>query len=97
MLIGQIAGGFILVFLLGTLIDWLVFKRSSLSRTIAILCSTVAAIVLAVVLYGFGNADGGPWNPGNSLIAYPIGGVVAGAVRYFRADAKGETRRDGTM
>jgi hypothetical protein len=84
--VGQIVGGIIITYLIGTLLNWAIFKRTSLSTRSAAVASAAAAIVIAIVAYGFGNADGGPWNPGNGPIAYGIGGLVSGAIRYWRAD-----------
>ena len=84
-LIGGIIGAFIATFLLGSLLNWALFKRLSVSPTAAALLSAGSAIVLALVIAGFGNADAGPWNPGNGYIIYGIGGLLSGAVLYFRA------------
>ena len=88
--IGQIVGGIIITYLLGMLADWAIFKRTSMSRSVGIIASSVLAVLVAVVLYGFGNANGGPWNPGNGPIAYGLGGAISGVIRWWRANAKGE-------
>ena len=88
--IGQIVGGVIATFILGFLVDWLILKRLPISRSIGLILSAVVAVVVAIVLYGFGNADGGPWNPGYGYLTYGLGGLISGAIRYWRADAKGE-------
>ena len=85
--VGQIVGGIIITYLLGSLLNWAFFQRMSMSKQAAVVASAVAATVFAIVLYGFGNANGGPWNPGNGPIAYGLGGLVSGAIRYWRVEA----------
>lgn len=81
---GQLIGGVLAIFLLDALFDWALFKRVIEPGPVRIAASVSASVVLAIVLYGFGNANGGPWNPGSGIIAYPFGGVVVGAFRFFR-------------
>lgn len=78
-LIGAFVGGAIIIYLLSALIEWAVVKRVVDVPAAAITACTVLAMVLAIVLYGFGNADGGPWNPLPGGLAY----VIAGAFVCF--------------
>lgn len=88
------AGGILLVWLL----SWLVGKVppfKSLSRSLNILYSGVAAYVVAVVLVGFGEADGGPWNPGYWWIAYLISLVIVIVLRTTFAAMRERKKVEG--
>lgn len=72
-LLGQIVGGLVLVAVLTR--GWLAFDKSPRNTTrLAVIHA--AAYIVAVALYGWGNADGGPWNPGWSWIGYGIPAAV---------------------
>ena len=83
--LGMIFGAFIATFVLGMLFNWAIYKRLKLSAQAAVVLSSLTAIIAAIVLYGFGNADGGPWNPGDGVASYTIGGLLSGAARLFMA------------
>jgi O-antigen/teichoic acid export membrane protein len=80
--LGMIVGAFIATFVLGFLFNWMVYKRLRISAQTAVALSSLTAIVVAIVVYGFGNADGGPWSPGDGVVSYVIGGLLSGAVRF---------------
>jgi uncharacterized membrane protein len=61
--------------------EWAIFKRVCDSPSTGIPLSVISAVIVAVVLYGFGNANGGPWNPFPGGIAYVVAGVVVFAVQ----------------
>jgi hypothetical protein len=82
---GEIAGAIIAIMFLSWLLDWGIFRRAIDGENMRIAVATMAAVVVAVILYGFGNADGGPWDPGAGVITYPIGGVVVAGLRYWGA------------
>ena len=86
-------GGTIPVYLISKFLDWALFKRVMEMREIAIICSGVFAAAISVVLYGFGHADGGRWNPGWGTIAYFFSGVFVLTLR-LRAYARKEERRN---
>lgn len=83
-LAGQIFGGTILVFILSWLIDRFSTREMGASVAVRAIGPTIFAVGIAIVLYGFGNANGGPWNPGSGLIAYPIGGLIVSFLRFFQ-------------
>jgi hypothetical protein len=82
-LIGLIIGGVIAIYLLSLLIEWALFKRILDDPRAGGLASTACAFVLAVILYGFGNANGGAWNPMPGAIAYLVGAVIVAILRLI--------------
>lgn len=79
--IGMTIGGMIAVYFLASLLEWAIFKRVANAAPVGITLSVVAAVALAVVLYGFGNADGGPWNPLPGGVAYILAGGIVWALK----------------
>lgn len=93
-LIGMIVGGMIAIYFFASLLEWAIFKRVVDTAPVGITLSVAAAVALAVVLYGFGNADGGPWNPLPGGIAYIVGGGIVWALKmasYRRRAAAAHT------
>jgi hypothetical protein len=81
--IGLIVGGCIIIYLLSWLVEWAIVQRVMDSPKAGVLVSVGCATILAIVLAGFGNADGGPFNPGEFAVPYLIAGVAVGAVRFL--------------
>lgn len=75
---GQIVGGILAIFVLHAVWEFLLFKRICDDPVKGKLLATAAAYATAVVVYGFGAADGGPWTPAG-IIAY-LPGAVAVAI-----------------
>ena len=59
--IGMIIGGIIPIYLFSLFFGWLLFKK--LDQTKKIVLSVSIAFIVSVILSGFGNANGGPFNP----------------------------------
>ena len=67
--IGMAVGAVIATYLLTRLITWLLSKAGKMQDTpTRATAAAVFGFVLSVALYGFGNANGGPWNPGYAWI-----------------------------
>lgn len=83
---GQIVGGILIITLLSGLLARLLRARTT--ERAAIFIAVPVVVVLAIVLYAFGSADGGPprWRAG--ILPYSIGGIAALAVLLFRARPK---------
>lgn len=81
--IGAIVGGSILIYLLSALIEWAVIKRVMNDPKIGVLVAVALATGIAIILAGLGNADGGPFNPGEMALPYLIAGAIVGAIRFF--------------
>lgn len=80
-LIGGVIGAIIATFILSRIVRWaLKFMGDTNNRVLA---TAAVSYVLAVTLAGFGNANGGPWNPGSSLFLYGIGVAVWGAMDWL--------------
>lgn len=96
---GSLVGGILAVFLLSALLDWAVFKRVVDTPRVGTTLSVVAAVVFGFILYGFGNADGGPWNPLPGGLSYVFGGSIVLALRLWylskqeRPDREAASRR----
>jgi hypothetical protein len=82
-LIGLTVGGMIAVYFVASLLEWAIFKRVVDTAPVGITLSVVAAVALAVVLYGFGNADGGPWNPLPGGVTYIVAGAIVWALKLW--------------
>lgn len=82
--IGQAVGGILAIYLLSLLVEWALIKRVMDDSVVGCWVSVGVAYALAVLIYGFGNADGGPWNPGRGFYVYAIGAVVVGVLRSRR-------------
>jgi hypothetical protein len=87
--VGQLIGGVLAIFVLYALLEWAVFKRVMDDPVKGKAVSVIGAYVLAVALYGFGAADGGPWNPAGFVIYLP-GLLIVG----FFAIRRGTKIRD---
>ncbi len=77
---GQIIGGALLIYLLSKLIEWALIKRIMNDPIAGGFVSVGIAYVLAVIIYGFGSANGGPWNS-SGLLAYVPGAVAVAIIR----------------
>jgi hypothetical protein len=82
-LLGTTVGGLIIIYLLSSLLEWAIMKRVLDSPTQGIPASVAVAVVLAIILYGFGNADGGTWNPLPGGIGYIVAGIMIWLARLF--------------
>ena len=91
--IGMTLGGMIGVYFIASLLEWALFKRVVDTAPVGITLSVVAAVALAIVVYGFGNADGGPWNPLPGGIAYVVGGAVVWALKLWSYRRRAEASR----
>lgn len=79
--LGSLAGALITTLLVSRLIRWLLKAMGdSKARVIA---TAALTYVVAIVLAGFGNADGGPWNPGTSWGFYAIGTLFWATLDWF--------------
>lgn len=87
--LGLLVGGVIGTWLLGAFLDWAIFRRVGISAKARVVLSSVAAIILAVIIYGFGSADGGEWDPREGLLIYPLAGLIACVVRLYRSTPEG--------
>ena len=81
-LLGNFVGTFIPVIILSLLSTWLASKLTS--EVLALIAGAVVAAVLTVILTGFGNADGGQWDPRGSIVTAPIAAAIIFAFRYWR-------------
>lgn len=80
-LLGSLAGALITTLLVSRLIRWLLKAMGdSKARVIATAALTYA---VAIILQGFGNADGGPWNPGSSWWLYAVGVAFWAVLDWF--------------
>jgi hypothetical protein len=86
--IGLIVGGCIIIYLLSSLIEWAIVQRVMDNPKAGVLVSVGCATILAIILAGFGNADCGPYNPGEFAIPYLIAGVAVGAIRFLLRSRK---------
>jgi|GEM_PF-1590367 len=91
--IGMTVGGMIAVYFGSSLLEWAIFKRVVDTAPVGITLSVVTAVALAVVLYGFGNADGGPWNPLPGGIAYIVAGAIVWALKLWSYRRRAEAAR----
>jgi len=77
---GQVVGGALLIYLLSKLIEWAIIKRVMNDPIAGGFVSVGIAYVLAVILYGYGFANGGPWNS-SGFLAYAPGAVIVAIIR----------------
>lgn len=87
MLIVMAIGGMIPVFLIALLVERLIFCRVFNTREYGISAAVAVGTIAAFVLYGFGNANGGPWNPVPNGFAYFFSGFGVGFL-WLRAQAR---------
>ena len=93
-LIAMVLGGMFAIYFLASLLEWAIFKRVVDTAPVGITLSIITAVALAIVLYGFGNADGGPWNPLPGGVAYIVAGGIVWALKlasYRRRAAAAES------
>jgi len=81
--IGMTVGGMIAIYFVSSILEWAIFKRVVDTAPVGITLSIVAALALTVVLYGFGTANGGPWNPLPGGITYIVGGAIIWALKMW--------------
>lgn len=81
-LLGSLMGAFLIMGILSRIAMGMLGKPMGDTPT-RIVVSGVGAYALGIILAGWGNADGGPWNPGSSFVFYLIG-VVAWIALDFR-------------
>jgi hypothetical protein len=81
---GMIIGATLILLLFSVLIHKFSPGSEDWSPLTGAVAPTFMAVILAIVIYGFGNADGGSWNPSGGLIAYPVGGVIVAILRYLQ-------------
>ena len=72
-----VIGGVIPVWLLSLLFGWLLLKKAELKTKIYV--SVLIAFVVAVIISGFGNANGGQFNP--MFVEYVISAVIVICIR----------------
>ncbi|MBS3927659.1 MAG: hypothetical protein KGZ65_03590 [Sphingomonadales bacterium] len=83
-LLGMLVGGTFGVFILYAIWEWALFMRIFDDPMRGKLASVAAAYLSAVIIYGFGSANGGPWNPGGILIYLP-GALIVFVYTWRRA------------
>lgn len=83
-LLGMLVGGTLGVFILYVIWEWALFMRIFDDPMRGKLVSVAAAYFSAVVIYGFGAANGGPWNPGGVIIYLP-GALIIFVYAWRRA------------
>lgn len=93
---GMTLGGMIAVYFIATLLEWAIFKRVVDTAPVGITLSVASAVALAVALYGFGNADGGQWNPLPGGIAYILAGGIVWALKLWSYRRRAEATRAET-
>lgn len=82
-MLGKLAGGTFLVFVLHAVWEYVLFKRVLDDPLLGKTASVVAAYLTASVLYGFGSANGGPFNPAG-FGSYLFGAVIVGLFAVWR-------------
>ena len=94
---GQLVGGIFGVLLLSALWEWVVFKRVMDDPVKGKALSVLAGYLTASILYGFGAANGGPFNP-SGFGFYLLGAAVVGFFFIRRGmalrDEQGVTEAD---
>jgi peptidoglycan/LPS O-acetylase OafA/YrhL len=84
-LLALLAGAVVGTWLLGALLEWAIFKRMDFLPKTRVVLSAISAIILGVIIYGFGSADGSGWNPREGLFIYPLAGLIVCVVRLYRS------------
>ena len=69
-LLGAIVGAVIFAYLWSRLWLWLTKRVGKLSDQAGIYVAYAVAWATAIVIGGYGYADGGPWNGGKALMTY---------------------------
>tara|TARA_B100001093_G_scaffold515189_1_gene590961 strand:- start:1599 stop:1865 length:267 start_codon:yes stop_codon:yes gene_type:complete len=79
-------GGMVPIWLVGLLVGRFIFKNMETSKKINY--STLVAYIVAVILSGFGNMDGGAYSP--QFLTYFLSSVLVIAIRQliFRIRSK---------
>ena len=72
-------GGIVPIFLISLLIGRFVFKNKEIKKKI--IYSTLISFLIALVISGFGNANGGPFNP--MIFEYFIASLMLIAFRLL--------------
>lgn len=85
--IGTAVGAAIGIAALASILRWAIVKRVVRDPGTAGVVSAVAAYMVAVVLSGFGNANGGPWQP-SGIIMYLPGALLVGFLFWRKGDAE---------
>lgn len=85
-LLGQMTGGLILLAVLTRGLLW-IFRKHRSPPTIVMM--HVGAWLFSVIMYGYGNADGGPWNPEYAWLIYGVPAVLLCALALY-----GDARRE---
>lgn len=75
--IGQMVGGILPIFILYMIVDKFVCQRTFDDPVRGKIIAVASAYVLAIIIYGFGSANGGPWRP-DGVVVYLLGAVVVG-------------------
>jgi peptidoglycan/LPS O-acetylase OafA/YrhL len=76
-LLGMVVGGVLVVLILSWLLEWAIFKRVLDEAESGITASVVVAAFLAIVLYGFGTANGHGWSPSfEAMFAYALAACI---------------------
>jgi hypothetical protein len=79
--IGQLLGGIVAIGVLSFI--FLLILQRFLNGSIVVLASTGCAFLVAVSLYAYGSADGGPPKFGAGISQYGLGAVVVLFVLLF--------------
>jgi len=82
--LGMLVGSTVVVLLFALFLEWAIFKRITNSPDVGMPLSVAAAVVLAIVIYGFGNANGGAWRPFPGGLSYVFGGAIVYGYRRFQ-------------
>lgn len=86
--IGLFVGGAMAIWLFGNLIEWVIVKRTMDDERRGAMVSFGSAYLLAVIVYGFGAANGGPWTP-LGLILYAPGLALVLGLRLHALNRQG--------
>lgn len=89
--LGVMAGATIWMFLSTRLLLWLLRKKDL--TTAHIVMVHVGLWLVSSILYGFGNANGGSWNPGISWITYGIPTVILCVFAVLANDRRADEKR----
>lgn len=89
--------GMVAIYLVASLLEWALFRRVVDSALVGMSLSVAAAVALAVLLYGFGIADDGAWNPLPAGVALAVAGGIVWALKlasHRRRAASAHSERD---